>query len=458
MKLAYKDRIALSFMFATAVVIALVFLLVYFTVKETVYSNLDKDLAFEAVKHTGEIVIESNKIRFVNKAEWEEIEHREVQVNPVFIQLIDTEGVLMDRSPNLKGAQLMFSADQKTNAHFNTQLSDRNIRQVQVPLTAHKEVKGYILVAMSLDASLMVINKLRSILLISYPLVLIGLFFISRIFAGRSILPIKHIVSTTNKITRQNLDERVQLPKSQDELYDLSSAINGLMDRIQSAINRERQFTSDASHELRTPLSALRGTLEILIRKPRNHEEYVEKINYGLREIDHMTNTVEKLLILARFDKEPLAANEQEAHIITMIDDIIQRHKKEIVERNIKIKVTNDSTGDQLVSTYYGGLILENIINNAVKYSPPQSTVSISIDDAEDGQRRCTVTDQGEGIAEENLNQIFRPFFRSNMLHNKSTSGSGLGLSIAQKSAEAIGAKIQVDSMLGKGTTFTITF
>jgi signal transduction histidine kinase len=311
---------------------------------------------------------------------------------------------------------------------------------------------------MSLDASLMVINKLRSILLISYPLVLIGLFFISRIFAGRSILPVKHIVSTTNKITRQNLDERVQLPKSQDELYDLSSAINGLMDRIQSAINRERQFTSDASHELRTPLSALRGTLEILIRKPRNHEEYVEKINYGLREIDHMTNTLEKLLILARFDKEPLAANEQEAHIITMIDDIIQRHKKEIVEGNIKIKVTNDSTGNQLVSAYYGGLILENIINNAVKYSPPQSTVSISIDDAENGQRRCTVTDQGEGIAEENLNQIFRPFFRSNMLHNKSTSGSGLGLSIAQKSAEAIGAKIQVDSMLGKGTTFTITF
>ena len=118
------------------------------------------------------------------------------------------------------------------------------------------------LTAMSLEPSLMVLIKLRNVLIISYLLMLSVLYFISRYLAGRSMIPVKNITETTNHITKNNLNERVELPFYKDELYDLSSGINKLLKRIEDAIERERQFTSDASHELRTPLSSLRGTLE----------------------------------------------------------------------------------------------------------------------------------------------------------------------------------------------------
>lgn len=92
------------------------------------------------------------------------------------------------------------------------------------------------------------------------------------------------------------------LPIKKDELYELSAAINELLDRLENTIERERQFTSDASHELRTPLSTLRGTLEVLVRKPRNQQEYEDKINFSISVIDFMTLTLEQLLLLARME------------------------------------------------------------------------------------------------------------------------------------------------------------
>ena len=121
---------------------------------------------------------------------------------------------------------------------------------------------------------------------------------------------VKDIIETTNRITKDNLNERVKLPVNKDELYQLSNGINRLLQRIEDTIVRERQFTSDASHELRTPLASLRGTLEVLIRKPRTQSEYEEKVTYALYEIDRMNNIIEQLLILARMDNNSIKISE----------------------------------------------------------------------------------------------------------------------------------------------------
>ena len=121
---------------------------------------------------------------------------------------------------------------------------------------------------------------LKNILLISFPIILILLFLIARFFAGKSIQPIRTVIETSNKITKDNLQTRIPLPQNKDELYILSQNINNLLDRIENAIEREKQFTSDASHELRTPLAVIKGTMEVLIRKPRNQQEYEDKIQF----------------------------------------------------------------------------------------------------------------------------------------------------------------------------------
>lgn len=457
MNLSFKNRLAFYYMLATAIIIAVVFSIVYLIVQKAVYKNLDNVLSFEARKHTKEIKIKENILYFTNKAEWEEIEHREVHMNPVFIQIIDSAGRLMDKSPNLKDEILPFEGSKNLGENFNSKLNNRSIRQVQIPIEHHDNTKGYIIAAMSLEDSQMVLLNLRNTLLILFPIVLFGLFFVSRYLAGRSIIPLQNITNTTNRITKSTLNERVALPPNKDELYQLSASINELLNRIENTLQREQQFTSDASHELRTPLSTLRGTLEVLIRKPRTQEEYEDKIKVSLTEVSKMTDTLEQLLLLARFDSQkPTIQNEQKS-LTKIVNEIIASHLKAINSKNLQIIFNNPEIKNDLVPYYYSHLILDNIMLNAIKYSKDNSAITIILSRNEKGLV-CEIKDEGIGIKKEDLEKVFIPFFRSDALHHKDIIGNGLGLSIAKKAALAIKATIAVESELSKGTKFLITF
>ncbi len=457
MSLNFRNRIALHYMIATAIIMAVAFAVVYFVVKGTVYQNLDNDLSFEAEKHTEEIIILGDSIKIKNKKEWEEREHSEVHVNPVFIQILDKNGNFMDKSPNLKEALLAFKREEKYGGHFNETLNNRIIRQVQIPIEENGKIKGFIVTAMSLESSQMVLLNLRNILFFSYLVLLAGLYFISRYIAGRSIIPVKVITDTTNRITKNNLNERVVLPQNKDELYDLSSGINQLLQRIENAIERERQFTSDASHELRTPLSAVRGTLEVLIRKPRERAEYEEKVKYSLTEIDRMSDTLEQLLQLARLDPDSKDSNENLAPLPTLIDETLLIFKTAISDKNLVVDVKNALDFNPNVPRYYTNLILKNSISNAIKYSKENGLLRIAITES-NSNIICKIKDEGIGIKKEDLDKVFNHFFRSDALNHKSITGNGLGLSIAKKAADAINAKITIESDCGAGTTFIIEF
>lgn len=457
MRLSFKNRIALHYMIATAVITAVAFTVVYFVVQGTVYQNLDNDLSFEAEKHTDEIRIIGDSIKIKNKKEWEEREHREVQVNPVFIQILNKKGKFMDKSPNLKEDVLTFNPQQNYGGHFDETLNSRAIRQVQLPIEENGEIKGFILAAMSMESSKMVLLNLRNVLVISYLFLLAGLYYMSRYLAGRGIIPVKVITETTKRITQNNLNERVILPHNKDELYDLSFNINELLQRIENAIERKRQFTSDASHELRTPLSTLKGTLEVLIRKPREQSEYEDKIKFSLSEIDRMTDTIEQLLLLARLDVDSRTMDRSLVPLPNIIDEILSGQKKQILQKKLTIAFQKGVLLEEMVPQYHTQLIMENIIGNAIKYAKEASTIHIEI--TRSGPKViCNVQDEGIGIKKEDLDNVFKRFFRSDALHHKNIPGNGLGLSIAKKAADAINAEIHVESEFGVGTTFTILF
>ncbi len=457
MNLSFKNRIALHYMIATALIMAVAFIAVYFVVQGVVYQNLDRDLSFEADKHAEEIIVVGDSIKIKNKKEWEEKEHREVQVNPVFIQILDKNGTFMDKSPNLKENKLSYNAKGNFGGSYNEILNNKPIRQLQLPIEENGKIKGFIVAAMSLEASQMVLLNLRNILLFVYLLLLASLYFISKFIAGRSIIPVKNVTETTKRITRNNLNERVALPQNKDELFDLSSGINDLLQRIENAMERERQFTSDASHELRTPLATLKGTLEVLIRKPREREEYEDKIKFSLTEIDRMTTTIEQLLLLARLDTSLKSVDESSVPLASIVDQILRRQVNQIAAKKLSINFQNFIDTETLVPLYFTNLILENIIGNAVKYAKCATKVHISIA-LSDSKIICKVQDEGMGIKKEDLNHLFNNFFRSDALNHKNISGHGLGLSIAKKAADAIHAKIQVDSEFGVGTLFTVIF
>ena len=447
MKLNFKTRIALNYFVATGVVVALVFAVVYLSLKTTIYESLDSDLNYESEIHLEELNL--TQMVFSNREEWEEREHEEVEVNPVFVQILNAKLEITDKSPNLNEERLQFFSQQEDNIHFNTTLNNRLIRQVQKPVKIDGVLKGYIITAMSFEASQKIIDQLLLILLISYPIIVFSLFFISRFLAGRSIAPIQNITAITEKINQNNLQERVSLPENKDELYKLSASINSLLKRIEEALDRERQFTSDASHELRTPLANLRGNLEVLIRKVRSPEEYELKINNALKEIDRLSKMVEQLLFLARFDKQKTTA--EKADLIILLDEALQRNKHQISARNLKIEFTNQLEKSAEVPKYYTSIIIENLLSNAIKYSFKDETIKISVEE-KPSAIQLKITNYGEAIALEDQAKIFKPFYRTQNTKNLKINGTGLGLSIVKKAAEAINATIEIKSKPTQGT------
>ena len=457
MSLSFKSRIALNYVVATAIVVAIVFFIIMIIVKTTVYYNVDNDLSFEADTHMKEIKIQGDSIHFINILEWSEREHREVEVHPVFIQIVNKSGQLMDKSPNLKDAQLKFEISKNHNEQFNTTIKGKPLRQIQLPIKDNGEIKGYILAAMSMEDAQMVILKLKMVLLILYPIVLLGLFGVARYLAGRSIYPIRKITTTANHITRNNLNERIDLPKNKDELFTLASSINELLQRMEEALEREKQFTSDASHELRTPLAILKGTLEVLNRKPRTALEYKEKIAFSINEIDRMSVTVEQLLMLARVESSNQPVKQLTVEPLKMVDHILERYKEAIKEKSIAVNViaANDLTLQS--DPYYLDVILDNLISNSIKYSNADSSIDV-VFSTKENKVECLITDRGIGIESEYLDKIFNPFFRTKSLYSKEVKGDGLGLPIVKKACQTLGIDISYQSELSKGTTVKLLF
>ena len=335
---SFRNRIALNYIITTALLIGLVFLTIYTVVNYRVSNHLNDDLQREVDRHSQEIEVKNGTIALKRHKEWMEREHNTVGVDPVFIEFLDIDGNLIDKSPNLKNSHLLYNKKQKDNVFFNGELAEKRIRQVQVPiLDENANQVGHLLVAVSSEGAEVVLETLRHILLIAYPVILIILFFVARFIVGRSIKPINDIIDISNKITRDNLDERIPLPHNKDELYILSDTINQLLERIEKTIEREKSFTSYASHEFRTPLAVLKGTMEVLIRKPRKQDEYEEKVKSCIGEIDRLNHLVDELLILTRFENQRKTLHIEEANLSFIINESLRNLSSKIQEKEIRI-------------------------------------------------------------------------------------------------------------------------
>ena len=450
-QLSFKNRIASHYIITTALLIFVVFFVIYSIVKLSVYNHLNTDIAKEVKNHLNEIGIKNNTFYLMHAREWEEREHNTVDVNPVFIQFLDKNGDVIEKSPNLKNEVLYFNKDIPNNELFDTKILGNKIRQIQVPIFEGSKIIGYLIIAMSLEGALIVLQNLEEILIIAYPLILIVLFFIARFIAGRSIKPISSIIKTSNIITKDNLTSRIPLPQNKDELFVLSQTINNLLDRIETAIEREKQFTSDASHELRTPLTVIKGTLEVLIRKPRNPAEYEEKINFCVTEVNRLNHLVDQLLLLARFENQTQTLKLENVYLNALFLDTIARYSSSIQAK--KINVLTEFSQDFYLKTdnYLFSIIINNLISNAVKYSNSNDDLTVKI--INNGVKvECYIIDSGIGIPAEDLERIFNPFYRSKSSDHPEIKGTGLGLSIVKKLCSLLGITISITSQEDVGT------
>jgi len=455
MSTSYKERIARRLTGVTALLFLCVFILIYLVVNFTVVRNIDRDLDLEIEKHQDELVIANGKISFLHSNEWEEMEHSQIQLNPIFIEIVDVEGKSMDRSPNLREFHLSFLPQKShTEEAWTQKLGSREVRQRQIPLVNSGKIEGYLLLAKSFEDARELLDNLRNVLLVIYPILLITLYLSMRYLAGKSIEPLEKISQKTNQITQQNLGERVPDLGTNDEIGQLTLAINSLLGRLEQAMQREKQFTSDASHELRTPLSVLRGTLEVLIRKERSASEYEEKIKTALGSIDRMSAMLDQLLALARVENGKNLVQE-ELELITFLEELADKFSSEQQQR-----ITFQSLVGMpiYVRTQEKSLemILTNLSENAVKYSEGKEGIFLRV--GKKDKAFIEVEDAGSGINPEHLEKIFDPFFREKEALDKGIPGTGLGLAIVKKLAEESAIQLSVTSKKNKGSIFKLEF
>src|SRR6218665_1745656 len=182
--LSFKNRIALNYILTTGLLVLVAFSAIYFIVKLTVYNHIDENLNIEIQDHLKEIRMENKKVIFMDVEEWEEREHNSVDVNPVFVQFLDLNKKIIEKSPNLKNERLIFHENKEHFQLFDTKLLGSKIRQIQVPLHVKSKKVGYLIIAMSLSDSSKVLENLLDTLMIAFPIILLLLFFLARFFAG----------------------------------------------------------------------------------------------------------------------------------------------------------------------------------------------------------------------------------------------------------------------------------
>jgi signal transduction histidine kinase len=458
-KFSFKNRIALNYITSTALLIFLVFIAIYQIVSYTVYKKVDENISLEVNEYSEKIEIEKNVFELHDKVEWKQREHNEVSVDPVFLQLTDSIGRIIEKSENLKNETLQYNYKLKNKKITDLKLAGKLVRQIQTPLFYNKKIYGYLIIAVSLEGEIAILKKLRFILYVTFPFVLIVLFFVAQFIAGRSIKPINSIIQTANTITNENLTSRIPLPVNNDELYILSDTINKLLDRIKQTIDREKQFTSDASHELRTPLSVIKGTLEVLIRKQRNTEEYRDKIKFCINEVDRINDLVDQLLLLARFENQKLSLNLENINLNECVVEAINRFYDKAKFKNITVDKKFAKT-KMYVKTdgYFLAIILHNLVSNALKYSKVGDVVEIITEEI-DNSKIIKIIDNGIGISESELNNVFEAFYRATTSTNfPEIKGTGLGLSIAKRLCDILEIDINIISKENIGTTLILTF
>lgn len=325
-------------------------------------------------------------------------------------------------------------------------------------LLAPVEVGGKTVAALQLasstveaDASL---ARLRFLFLISIPAALLLALVASSFVTRRAFQPIRSMIETARRVSANNLDARLELPRIHDEIRLLGETLNTMMERISGAFDRQRQFIADASHELRTPLTVIFSELEFIQRRTTD-EPTSESIRTSLLELERLSRMTEGMLMLARLDASRLTLKREVFRLDELLLECVQLLKTLFSQKHLAIHlhigeaVEVKADRDKLKSAFI------NLLDNAAKYSSDGGTVGVSLRMNGTASVRVEISDTGCGIAAADIPHVFKRFYRPASARAES-SGSGLGLAIVEEVVNMHGGTVTARSTPGEGSIFVI--
>ncbi len=272
--------------------------------------------------------------------------------------------------------------------------------------------------------------------------------------SGRAVQPIQAMSATATSITAASLSRRIDTTRLDDELGELGTILNAMLDRIERAFEQQVRFTADASHELRTPLAIILSHAELALARQRTPEEYRAALEAALRSSRRMKLLVEELLMLARSDAGRLKLEATEVDLRHVVEDSFTLLTPLAEERNVRLVVHTAAAGVAGDANRLSQVVT-NLMTNAIMYNRAGGEVAVATT-VDGSEAVLTVTDTGIGISQADLPHLFERFYRVDRARTRERGGSGLGLAICQGIVSAHGGTITVASRLDVGSTFTV--
>jgi len=277
--------------------------------------------------------------------------------------------------------------------------------------------------------------------------------------AGRAVRPVHEVIDQAEAIGAQSLDRRIRSYADTLEYQRLVDVLNTMLERIQGAFEVQRQFAADASHELRSPLTAMRGELELALRREREPTEYRRALESTLEEVIRLSRITEDLLVLARSDSGALLTRVEPTDVAGVVRRVMDRLEGSASGKGVHLEAeaTGDATGE--IDPVLVGQAVWNLLENAIRHTPERGTVRVVTRGAV-GEVSVTVEDSGPGFSAEALERAFDRFFRGDPARSRQqeASGTGLGLAIVKGVVEAHHGSVRAGNGPSGGARVTLVF
>ncbi|MBI3469202.1 MAG: hypothetical protein HY000_39870, partial [Planctomycetes bacterium] len=389
---------------------------------------------------------------------YEEMDRKAVghRFHGLFVQLLDPQHRVLHSSIHTPdGLEIAPSATQRPRVFTAAgyRLAELPVRKPGIPPRTIRVGVSMAHIAADVGRLTQTMTLVGAVILLVAPL---GGFWLS----GRATKPLARIIRMAAGMHPAKLGERLPLRNTGDELDQLSSTINGLLDRIAAYLDRNREFIANAAHELRSRLAAIQSSVDVTLNQDRSADEYKEQLFDLADECRSLGKLVNQLLVLAESDVGGLPVGAD--HLL--LDQIVQRSADMFQgvaeDRRIALRASCPERVVVVGDASRLRQVVNNLIDNALKFTPCGGEVLVTL--WNDPQARCAtlvVTDSGSGIAPADLPHVFERFYCGDKSRQRENPGrgNGLGLSICQAIVTAHGGEISVVSEPGQGTTFTVT-
>lgn len=381
-------------------------------------------------------------------------DHFAVGLRNYIVMLTTTEGAILYESDD-RGETILSAIQVRT--------TDLVVRTLHVPpqgrlRVATRRVDPFVInVGYTEDATRAVLKNLVAIFGVLAPVVLFVAFSGGWLMAGLILRPIRQISSMANRITVQNLNERIPERKVDDELGTLITTMNGMISRLQASFEEMRQFSMNVAHELKTPLTIMKGESELALAKSLSREEMQELITTYLEETVRMSHIIDDLLTLAKADAGQITVQREAVQLDAIVRDLYEDAMVLAAPKAIAVELTVAEPAVVAGDAARLRQLFRILLTNAVQYSDAGGRIRITCQ-RRDKRVLASIEDTGIGIPPESLDKIFRRFYRVDQARTRVKGGSGLGLSLAKWIAESHGGTITVTSEQGNGSKFTVQF